>query len=113
MARQHSDRFDQTNRLIRFASASVVVAAILASCSADAVVTTTTHQVTAEEVSKFCTQYQQVHNLSRSEMMRALVDHAPQSLIGAIKRASELNVSHEEDDAIDRLINQCRTTSTT
>lgn len=62
---------------------------------------------TPEEVEVFCDRYAEVRHESRQEVMLALLDVAPAEIFGAIKRASELNVSFEEDEAIDAFIDRC------
>lgn len=55
----------------------------------------------------FCERYEEVRDQSRQEVMLALLDVAPDEIYGAVKRASELNVSFEDDAAIDAFIDRC------
>lgn len=88
-------------------TATLAAVVAIVGCSSEPATTTAANPPSEEEIKVFCTEYEQVRDLSRSEMLEALIDHAPPAIAGAVKRAAELGGSHEDDLAINKIIDRC------
>lgn len=68
----------------------------------------TARPATAEEISAFCMRVDEIGDVSRSELLRGLIDVAPPEVEPAIRRASDLGGSMEDDAVIDAWLDRCR-----
>ncbi len=95
----------------RVRKALVIWTMVVAACGPPAEGTTTLKAPTSAEMKVFCSTYETVRGSSRQEIMFALDPVAPAQVRGAIKRASELGSTFEDDHSISEFLKRCARTS--